>query len=372
MRHLELIELIYKHRELIDEIYNGENVQDIPSELVRDVGIFQKVSKKYELSDSYTQFANAMLKRVDANFTYGDYNEEIKLLIKQKVDYLETQDKTILLRIKELAKTLYKKIEQRDILINIRINDIVNDNQLSIERTIKDAKDVDLRISELIDANVENLRVLGNELRGIDDELDELLIDIGLDMLPFIDNIHIYNKRLSDFILRTEKRKLQNSKLASLANKILRESDQEFRALLLSNHQMYNHTLKERKSGNIKHVPNAIELQKSSFLDALRDTFRLKKVQRKAKVNKPYGSSEPIALKAIRLERIEEDIKKDKPQDIYKYILFHPEIEKFKEEELDKSYAFKTYLTVIQDYRDNVVLTEEEFNSDKIKVAKWI
>ena len=372
MRHLELIELIYKYRELIDKVYNGENAQDIPSELVRDIGLFQKVSKKYELSDSYIQFANAMLKRVDANFTYGDYNEEIKLLMKQKSDYLDSQDRAILLRIKGLVKTLYKKIENRDILINIRINDIVNDNELSIERIIKDAKDVDARISELIDANVENLKVLGIELRGLDDELDELLVNIGLDMLPFIENIHMYNKRLSDFILRTEKRKLQNNKLASLSNKMLRESDHQFRSLLLSNHQLYHHTLKERKTGNIKHIPNSFELKKSSFLDALRKAFKLKKIQRKAKVDKPYKNSEQVALKAIRLECIEQDIKKDKPQDIYQYILHHPEMEKFKVDQLDKSYAFKTYLTVIQDYRDNIVLEENEFNSNKIKVAKWI
>jgi len=372
VRHLELIELINKHKVLIDSAFNGDSVQDIPSELVNDIGIFQKVAKKYELSDSYIQFANTMLKRVDANYTFGDYNEEIKLLMKQKSDYLDSQDKAILVRIKELVKTLYKKIEQRDILINARINDIVNDNELSIELIIKDAQDVDERIAELIDAHAENLKVLGSELRGLEDDLDEILVNIGLDILPLTENIHMYNKRLSDFILRTEKRKLQNNKLASLSNKILKEADYQFRALLLSNHQLYNHTLKERKTGNVKHVPNSIELKKSSFIDALKKVLKIKKTQRKAKVDKPYESSEKIALKAIRLELIQEDIIKDKPQDIYKYILQHSEIEKFKDEQLDKSYAFKAYLTVVQNYRENILLDTNEFNSNKIKVAKWI
>ena len=269
MRHIELIELIYKHRHLIDEAYKGEQVESLPSELIDDASIFQKVAKQYELSDSYVQFANAMLKRVDANYTFGDYNEEIKLLMKQKSDYLESKEKAILIRIKELVRTLYKKIEHRDILINARINDIVNDNELSIELIIKDAKDVDERITELIQAHIENLKILGKELRGLDVELDDMLIDIGLDMLPFTDNIHAYNKRLSDFILRTEKRKQQNINLSSLCNKILKEQDNELKSLLLSNYQLYHHTLKERKTGNVKSLPNSIELKKSSFMDML-------------------------------------------------------------------------------------------------------
>ena len=143
MKHIELIELLYKHRHLIDDAFKGENVSDLPSELVDDAAVFQKVAKRFELSDSYVQFANAMLKRVDANYTFGDYNEEIKLLIQQKGDYLDTGDKNILSRMKELVRTLYKKIEQRDILINARINDIVNDNDLSIDLIIKDAIKVD-------------------------------------------------------------------------------------------------------------------------------------------------------------------------------------------------------------------------------------
>lgn len=371
MRHIELIELIYKHRHLIDEAFKGEKVQDLPSELIEDAAMFQKVAKQYELNDSYVQFANTMLKRVDANYTFGDYNEEIKLLIRQKSDYLETKDKRVLLRIKDLVRTLYKKIEQRDVLINARINDIVNDNELSIELIIKDAKDVDERITELIEAHFENLKILTKELRGLDDELDNILIDIGIDMLPFTENIHSYNKRLSDFILRTEKRKEQNKKLSSLANKITKEHEHELISLLLSNHQLYHHTLKEKKRSNVKHLPTLTEAKKSSFIDSLSTALKINKVQRKAKVEKPYAASQSVELKAIRVEIIQQELLKNKPQDIHKFILQHPEIEKFKEDGLDRSYAFKTYLTIIQNNRESITL-EEKYNNSNIRIARWI
>lgn len=88
--------------------------------------------------------------------------------------------------------------------------DIVNDNDLSIELIIKDALEIDMRITELIKAHNDNLKIFGSELRGIDDELDDLLVNICLDLLHLGDNIHLYNNKLSDFILRTEKRKREN------------------------------------------------------------------------------------------------------------------------------------------------------------------
>lgn len=117
MKHSDLITLIYKHRDLIDRAFNGELIENIPKELVK-IPIFQEVAKRYELNDSYIQFANTMLK-VDANYRFGDYNDEIKLLIEQKELYQETKDKIDINRMKSLIRTLYKKIEQRDIFYKV-------------------------------------------------------------------------------------------------------------------------------------------------------------------------------------------------------------------------------------------------------------
>ena len=370
MKHSDLITLIYKHRDLIDRAFNGELIEDIPKELLKEIPIFQEVAKRYELNDSYIQFANTMLKRVDANYRFGDYNDEIKLLIEQKELYQETKDKIILNRMKSLVRTLYKKIEQRDILINARINDIVNDNDLSIELIIKDALEIDARITELIAAHNDNLKIFSSQLRGLDDELDKILVDIGLDLIPLAENIHLYNDKLSDFILRTEKRKRENKQLMAIANKIIREQDFELKSLLLSNHQIYHHTLKEQKTGNIKYLPSSFELKKESFLELLSKALEIQRVDKNAKVSKPYIKSQEILFKAVNIKNIENDILKDKPNNIYEYILSHNEIQKFKAENQEKIFAFKTYLTIIQNYRENITL--ESFYENNIKVAKWI
>ena len=285
--------------------------------------------------------------------------------------YLKQVPKNLLVRIKDLVSTLYKKIEQRDILINARINDIINDNESDMELVIKDAKDIDSRITELIDAHFENLKILGTELRGLDNSLDEFLVDIGLDMLPFTENIHMYNKRLSDFILRTEKRKRQNKKLQSISSKIIKESDNELKSLILSHTQIYHHTLKDRKTGIIKHIPSFKELGKILFLEAMRKAFTIQKKEKKADNSKPYKKAGIVEMKAIKIKVLHKDVMRDKPEDIYNYVLNHPEITKFKEDDKDRAFAFKVYLTLIQDNRDSIVLADK-YNENKIRIARWI
>jgi len=370
LKHSKLILFLYKYREFIDKAYSGETFENLPDEIVKEVPIFQKVAKKYELSDSYRQFANTMLKRVDANYRFGDYNEEIKLLVEQKELFEITQDKEILNRMKKLARTLYMKIEERDGLINARINDVVNDNDLALELIIKDAKDIDSRITELISAHSDILKVLGSELRGIDEELDEILVDIGLDLIPLTSNIHLYNDKLSDFILRTEKRRRENKHLMSISNKIIKEQDHELRSLLLSSHEYYCHTLKERKSTNgVKCLPTSFELKKDTFMEMLSNALKIERVEKKADDSKPYVKSKEAILKAINIKKIQAELREAKPENVFEFILKHAEIEKFKEENEERVFAFKAYLTIVQDFRENIILEENYTNN--IKVAQW-
>ena len=156
----------------------------------------------------------------------------------------------------------------------------------------------------------------------------------------------------------------------AIANKIIREQDFELKSLLLSNHQIYHHTLKEQKTGNIKYFPSSFELKKESFLELLSKALEIQRVDKNAKVSKPYIKSQEILFKAVNIKNIENDILKDKPNNIYEYILSHNEIQKFKAENQEKIFAFKTYLTIIQNYRENITL--ESFYENNIKVAKWI
>jgi hypothetical protein len=367
---MDLILLLYKYRDEIDKAFNGEEIEELPKELYKDVPIFQKPDKKFELSVSYLQFANSMLERIDANYRFGDYNEEIKLLIQLKESYLESKEKELLSRMKKLARTLYKKIEERDRHISARINDIVSDNDLNIELIIKDAQDIDNRITELISAHSDNLEVLSEYLRGVDEELDEVLIDIGLNLIPLTQNIHLYNDKLSDFILRTEKRKRENKQLMAIANKIIKEQDHELKSLLLSHHELYHHTVKEKKSGMVKHYPAEFELKKDSFLELLVSALQIERVQKKAPTTKPYTKPQDTVLKAVNIKKIEQDIAKEKPQNLFEYLLSHPEIKKFQPQNQEKIFAFKVYLTIVQNFRENIRLQSKY--ASNIKVAQWI
>jgi hypothetical protein len=50
--------------------------------------------------------------------------------------------------------------------------------------------------------------------------------------------------------------------------------------------------------------------------------------------------------------------------------LGHQEIKKFAEDGLEEIYAFKTYLTIVQNNRERIVL-QKDFNQTKIRVARW-
>ena len=103
MKHSDLITLIYKHRDLIDRAFNGELIENIPKELLKEIPIFQEVAKRYELNDSYIQFANTMLKRVDANYkqlTWREVQEALKDGAPANIADLQT---LIMMHIKDLS-----------------------------------------------------------------------------------------------------------------------------------------------------------------------------------------------------------------------------------------------------------------------------
>jgi|GEM_PF-1957290 len=372
MRHIQLIEMIYKNKEIIDRAFRGDSIKNPPKELIEDVAIFQKVAKEYELNDSYIEFANIMLKRISANYTFGDYDEEIKLLVRLKEDYLQGKSEKILNRMTELVKTLYKKVEIRDIAINAKVNDIVLDTESVLEIVLKEAEDVAKRIDELMVANGSNQKVLELELRGLDENFDELLTNISIDLYILSENIYGYHQRLSEFILQTEKTKRQNKKIASLSNKILKEDDRELEMLLISRPERYYHTIEYSKKGFIKHILAKEETNKKEFINNLSSQIKITPPKRKApKDDKPYLQEEAGELKGIDIKKIKKNIIDEKPEDIFLFILKHKEIEKFKEDNLDSIMAFKTFMTIAQEGRENIIMSER-YNNHKIKEIKWI
>lgn len=370
MTHIKLLETICKYKQVINSAYIEGEITSIPSELIQ-CGVFRKIGREYKLADTYIQFANTMLKKVDIDVTFGNYIEEQKKLINLKSEYLKTDDFFYISRIKSLAGKLYERLADRDIGINAKVNDIISDNRLSIEAVIKEAEAVDSKIAELIGENI-NIRVLFNEeLMSIDNqELKELLVDIGIDMEILNNNIHAYIQRLSDFILRTKKRKEQNNKLSSISNKIMREQDQDLASLLLSNAQSFYHTIRDNKR-NIKFFPKESHIEKRPFIDALNSIIEISKTERKAPAKNDYALEEPIEYKGINIEGLLRDIQKEKPGDIYKFIKKHQELKQFTGHKESQMYAFQVYLTIVLESEKNIDLTND-FNENNVRIAKWI
>jgi len=370
MTHIELLEIICKHKNTIDKAYIESEILDIPKELIH-CGIFRKIGKEYKLADTYIQFANIMLKRADIDATFGNYIEEQKKLIKLKNEYLKSGEPQYLNRIKTLVGKLYERLSDRDIGINAKVNNIISDNKLSIEAVIKEAEDVDKRIAELIDENINIRTLLNEELMSIDNrELKDLLVDIGIEMEILNNNIHAYIQRLSDFILRTKKRKEQNNKLASIANKIMIQKDEDLTYLLISNAENHHHTIRDAKR-SIKFIPKESHIDKDNFIEAINNVLTLEKASRKAPIENNYEIGKPIEQKAININKLLKDIKKVKPDDIFTYISSHSELTQFNTDKDIKMFSFQAYITIILENSNNVELTEL-FNENNIRIAKWI
>lgn len=370
MTHIKLLEIISKYKETINRAYLEDEIFDLPSELIH-CGIFRKIGKEYKLADTYIQFANTMLKRVDIDVTFGDYAEEQKKLIELKAQYTENQDLTYLSRIKSLVGKLYERLSDRDISINAKVSDIISDNKQSIESVIKEAEDVDKRIAELIKENIKIRILLNEELMSINNhELKELLVDIGIEMEILNGNIHTYFQRLSDFILRTKKRKEQNSRLASISNKIINEKTEELVSLLVSNAKYFHHTIRDEKR-YIKFLPKESHINKDNFIEVLNNLMVIEKHDKKAPKSNDYKAEEPIEQNSINIEKILEDIKESKPEDIYNFISEHNELVQFGTKSSIQMFSFQIYLTVVLENSNNINITEQ-FNEDNIRVAKWI
>jgi hypothetical protein len=372
LRHLELIEIIYRNRDIIDQAFKGDIIEFPPKELVDDVAIFQKVAKRYELNDSYIDFANTMLKKISANYTFGDYNEEIKLLVRLKEDYLQSSNPGILIRMKDLVKTLYKKVEIRDIAINAKVNDIIMDRDSDLEIVLKEAEDVTKRIDDLMDANETNQKVLGVELQELDKDFDQLLTDISIDLYSLSENIYGYHQRLSEFILQTEKTKRRNKKVASLGYKILKEDDRELEMLLITRPEKYYHTIDSSKKGFIRHILAKEETSKKEFINNVNSQLNIEQHKKKApRDDKPYTQEEAGELKGINIKIIQKDIANNKPNDIFIFILNHSEIDKFKSDNLEIIMAFKTFMTIVQEGREKIIISDK-YNIHKIKEVRWV
>ena len=225
MKHLELIKLVNDNKDLIDKTYREGKVDSVKEELI-DSTLFIKISGQYKLNKNYLNFVDSVLQRVDYSIIFGDYEKEYKELVKNKNRYLENKNEHYRSQILNLVETLFFKFLNRDREIQILLLRVENDTSLDIDILIQHANDILEKIDELIEANTKIGQLFRSDLKGIDDELDELLSSISVDVLKYIENIDAYIKQISLFLIQTKNRRMQNKKLSKLSNLILDEKTQ--------------------------------------------------------------------------------------------------------------------------------------------------
>lgn len=348
MTHIELLTLLNKNKNTIDQAYRDGYIDSVSDELFNST-LFTKTSKGYELNRSYINFVNTILDRVDYSIVFGDYEKEHSLLIKSKIKYQETKKdyykNDILNRIDEI----FFKFLNRDREIKALLYKLENEVSLDIDIIIENAHSILDQIIELIDAN-EKISKTFRELKTIDKIFKEVISNLDEDFYRFIKNINIYIDTLNKFIVQTKQKRKQNRLFLKLSNDILDEKDEYLNEYLKINSPTL-HTLKYKYKKDVLFVSD----DNKKLLKAIKNLELLKPPKKLApnKINIP----KPEKLEIIELDEILDSLK-DGCDDLYMFL-----IDKVGKE------AFRVYLSLLE--YENIEFCEG-FNQHNIRIVKWL
>ena len=347
MTHIELLNLLTKNKDIIDQAYRDGYIDSVSDELF-DSTLFTKSSKGYELNRSYISFVNTILDRVDYSIVFGDYEKEHSLLIKSKIKYQETKKEYYKNDILNRIDEIFFKFLNRDREIKALLYKLENEVSLDIDIIIENANSILVQIIELIDAN-EKISKTFNELKIIDKEFKEFISNLDEDLYRFIKNINIYIEILNKFIVQTKQKRKQNRLFLKLSNDILDEKDEYLNEYLKINSPTL-HTLK------YKH--------KKDILLVCEDNKKLKKAIKNLDLFKPLQKLAPTIInipKPEKLEIIELDeillSLKNGCDDLYIFLF----------DKVGKD-AFRVYLSLLE--YENIEFCDE-FNEYGIKKVRW-
>jgi len=363
LKHLELVNLVNDNKDLIDRAYREGRVQNV-DEVLADSTLFVKISGSYKLNKNYLNFVDSVLQRVDYSIIFGDYEKEYKELVKNKNRFLENANEHYKKQILDLIENLFFKFFNRDREIQVLLLRVEHDTSLDIDILIQNANDILEKIDELIEANTKIGQLFRVDLKELDDEIDTLLSSISVDILRYIQNIDTYIKQISQFLIQTKNRRLQNKKLTKLANLILEEKTLELDEYLSVHKKHLFHTIVKNQKNKIVTYPSDRDIYKiNKAVKVVLDGFEVKK-KLKTSLMKPQQKQK---LDIINIDNILKDLSDAKCEDIFVFIHEHKELSMYEDYKL-KEEAFKLFLQITTHERLHF---KDEFNEFGIKVAKW-
>ena len=223
MKHIELLNLLCRHRKILDEAYRQKKLLSIPSEL-EEIGLFSKVGGYYYLNEIYFNFIDTLLSRADFSYIAEDFDKELKKLLELKEEYKLNKSNYLRDLIFKLLNKIYQGMKNRDKRLLGLIEKLENDEVSELEFLIKEAKSILGDVEEIMVKNEQIVKTFEDFLEFGD--FKGFIKDVLIDIIHLNQNIDSYLKRLREFISQTEKKRRFNQKLFKIAHMILNEESE--------------------------------------------------------------------------------------------------------------------------------------------------
>jgi len=344
MKHIELLNLICRYKNVIDEGYRNKKLSFVDEKLV-EIGLFTRIGEFYYINDSYIEFVNTLLHRADLNYIIEDFSKEVKRLIELKNNYLIKKDTFTYKLINSMILKIYQGLQNRDKNILALIETLENDKISELDVLINEAKRILSEIEESIETNELIVKTL-EEIEKIE-EFKNIVFSVIFDIIKLNEHIDGYLKRIREFIHQTEQKRRYNQKLFKLSRMILEESV-IIDNLLSSKDFVYKY--------KINYLADKLNRKK---LKSIISKVLIPRVSKKEKVKTPIEE-------VVKLIDINSLIKKlhssnDIFSDIVNYLRDYPEF---------ISEALRVYVYVINHFDENITYTDE-FNKYNVRIVKW-
>lgn len=374
MTHKDLISLIYKNRNEIDDAYRHERDKEYftgVNEKLFELGIFKKFGKKIILNKNYKSFVDGAINRVNIFQSFDNYDKDISALKKLKSDFETTQKSFYKDELLYLIEEIFDKIDTQDRTISKLVDNLVSELDFDIDILISRSEDVLKELKELISATGAIIEVLNKKIIGNDEEIDSHAKDLLYNIEGYISNIDSYCVRVSEIIRMNRLKKAQNKKLKKLSKLIFENRDEILIDYLKDNYHSLAFTMPRMVTlANIQNerVQARVTRKVKEVLDIKPDIREYKKAQ--------IGEVKYEEIVYIDLENIVEDLNREGCEDLFNYIKSHKELQNYiKYENLSEEESFeetfKNFLTIVIPRSKNLEVTNR-YNEDNIRIVKWI
>jgi len=347
MKHIELLNLLCRHRKLLDEAYKNRKLLSIPPELA-EIGLFNKVGGYYYLNEIYYTFVDTLLARADFSYIAEDFEKELKKLIELKEEY--KHNKTSYLRdlIFKLLNTIYQGMKNRDKRLLGLVEKLENDEVSELEFLIKEAKNILADVEEIMQKNESIVSVFEEVMKFPD--FREFIKDVLLEVIYLNENVDSYLKRLREFISQTERKRVFNQKLNKIAHMIINE-DAKIDNFLITKKFVF-----KRK---IEYVPDSAYVNYDKVKEIVGKFTKERKIKHS---HIKRDLQEVIAL--IDLKGLLHYVKGS--EDLFKSIIEY--VGKIDRELLNES--VRVFVYILNHYDKEVVYTKD-YNEFNVRVVKW-